>query len=165
MAACSCTAYSPRLSIATRLMAAGFWQHKPAKKQRLAVPWLNLGARQVTGGGRLAEVQRVQIPAGICFCFKGLFFRAGFSAFWLLWLLRGFLWLLLLFISLSACLFASSALPVPLRQVAFWLCGFWRLSGFGFLHPLLSQLVFGLGFLHPQHRKFLSSTPRHPPCD
>ena len=51
----------------------------------------------------------------------------GFSAFWLLWLLRGFLWLLWLFIShplhsqfLS---FASSALPVPL---AFWLCGFWR---------------------------------------
>ena len=35
-------------------------------------------------------------------CFKGffLFFRAGgFSAFWLLWLLRGFLWLLWLFIS------------------------------------------------------------------
>ena len=35
-------------------------------------------------------------------------------------------------------------------QVAFWLCGFWRLSGFGFLHPLLSQLVIGRGFLHPQ---------------
>ena len=53
-------------------------------------------------------------------------------------------------------LFASSALPVPLQQVAFWLCGFWWLSGFGFSHPLLSQLVFGLGFLHPQHHQFLS---------
>ena len=60
----------------------------------------------------------------------------GFSASWLLafWLLgfflllvglRGFWWLWL---------FASSAFPVPLRQVAFWLlrlcaglCGFWKL--------------------------------------
>ena len=32
-------------------------------------------------------------------------------------------------------------------------------DGFGFSHPLLSQLVFGLGFLHPQHRKFLSGAP------
>ena len=37
----------------------------------------------------------------------------------------------------SACLFASSALPVSLRQVAFWLCGFWRLSGSGFSHSAL----------------------------
>ena len=64
-------------------------------------------------------------------------------------------WLLRLFVGvmqlLRLWLFASSALPDSLRQVAFWLCGF----GFGFLHPLLSQLVFGRGFLHPQHRQFL----------
>ena len=59
----------------------------------------------------------------------------GFSAFcWFMRLLVAF-WL-----------FASSAFPVPLRQVVFWLlrlfaglCGFWRLSaafgGFGFSHP------------------------------
>ena len=61
-----------------------------------------------------------------------------------MWLLVAFwLWLL-----------ASSAFPVPLRQVAFWLlrlfaglCGF---GGFGFSHPLLSQFLSGLfGFLHP----------------
>ena len=96
----------------------------------------------------------------------------GFSAFWLLWLLRGFMWLLWLFVShplhsqflsawlLRLWLFASAALPVPFRQVALWLCRLWRLSGFGFSHPLLSQLVFGLGFLRPQHRQFLSGGGR-----
>ena len=94
-------------------------------------------------------------------------FRVGF-----LWLLPGFMWLLWLFIShplhsqflsawllrrfigfmrlLRLWLFASFALPVPLRQVAFCLCGLWRLSG--------------LGFLRPQHRQFLSGAPP-PPFD
>ena len=109
-----------------------------------------------------------------------LVFQGGWlSASCLLWLLRGCLWLLIShplhshFLSVCLCgfmrllrlwLFASSALPVSLRQVAFWLCGFWWLSGFGFSHPLLSQFV-GLGFQHPQHRQFLSGAPRHPPFD
>ena len=58
--------------------------------------------------------------------------------------------------------------------LAFWLFGFlafWLLFGFlafgGFLALafrilMLSQLVFGLGFLHPQHRKFLSGPPATP---
>ena len=41
----------------------------------------------------------------------------------------------------------------------------WFFCGFGFSYPLLSQLVFGLGFPHPQHHQFLSDPPpRHPPC-
>ena len=65
----------------------------------------------------------------------------------------------------SSSLFASSALPVPLRQVAFWLFGFLAFGGFlalAFRILMLSQLVFGLGFLHHQHRKFLSGPPATP---
>ena len=84
-----------------------------------------------------------------------MFFRVGgFSVFWLLWLLRGFMWLLgwsfrilcihsssleggclafaafsWVYVAFAVWLFASSALPVPLLQVAFWLCGF---CGFAF---------------------------------
>ena len=121
-----------------------------------------------------------------------MFFRVGgFSAFWLLWLLRGFCgfrgFSLRIICIHSSSLFASSALPVPLRQVAFgflafwlfgflafwlfgflafwlfgflafWLFGFWRLSGFGFSLPD----AFPVGFLHPQHRKFLSGPPATP---
>ena len=100
--------------------------------------------------------------------FFSLFFRVGgFSAFWLLWLLRGFSWLLWLFIShplhshfLSVFLFASSCIASSAAAGGF--LAFWLLSGFGFSHPLLSQLAFGLGFLHPQHRKFLSGAPATP---
>ena len=68
-------------------------------------------------------------------------------------------------------LFASSAFPVPLRQVAFWLlrlfaglCGFWGLwllASSAFTVPLWAvwlfhlSLVFGFGFPHHQHRQFL----------
>ena len=63
----------------------------------------------------------------------------------------------------SSSLVASSALPVPLRQVAFWLFGFLAFWLFGFLaFWLFGFLVFGLGFLHPQHRKFLSGPPATP---
>ena len=94
------------------------------------------------------------------------FFFSGwvaFRLFWLLWLLRVFLWLCgfsFRILCIHVCLFASSALPVPL------LFGFvaFGLSGIGFSHPLLSQLVFGLGFLHPQHRKFLSGAPFRLKC-
>ena len=92
----------------------------------------------------------------------------GFSAFWLLWPLRGVLWLLWLFISqfLSVCVFfASSALPVSLRQVAFWLCGLWRLYGFGFSHPLLSHLVFWPWLPASSASQVPLWCPRHPPFD
>ena len=59
----------------------------------------------------------------------------GFSASWLSGLF-GFLLVYAAFAFLAFRLFASSAFPVPLRQVAFWLlrlfaglCGFWRLWG------------------------------------
>ena len=58
-----------------------------------------------------------------------MFFRVGFSAFWLLWLLRGFCGFRG-FSFHSSSLFASSALPVPL---AFWLFGFLAFWLFGFL--------------------------------
>ena len=108
-----------------------------------------------------------------------MFFRVGgFSAFWFLWLLA--------FVAFH---FASSAFTVPLFShplhcqfrcgrwlfgfLAFWLFGFLAFWLFGFLNfggflalacriLLLSQLVFGLGFLHPQHRKFLSGPPATP---
>ena len=70
----------------------------------------------------------------------------GFSASWLLGFLAsrllGFLaacWLMRLVVAFLLWLFASSAFPVPLRQVAFWLFrlfadlwiyGFWRLWPF-----------------------------------
>ena len=49
--------------------------------------------------------------------------------------------------------------------LAFWLFGFLAFGGFlalAFRILMLSQLVFGLGFLHPQHRKFLSGPPATP---
>ena len=65
----------------------------------------------------------------------------------------------------SSSLFASSALPAPLRQVAFWLCGFWRLSGFGFF----ASSAFPVGFLVLASciLSIASSSlvPRHPPFD
>ena len=88
----------------------------------------------------------------------------GFSASGLF----GFLLVLVVF---WLWLFASSAFPVPLRQVAFYLFGFSLVcaafGGFGFSNPLLSQflsgllgfctlsLVFGFGFPHHQHHQFL----------
>ena len=73
----------------------------------------------------------------------------GFLAFWLLgfW---AFGWLV-----------ASSAFPVPLRQVAFWLLRFSLVyaafGGFGFSHPGVCtlSLVFGFGFPHHEHHQFL----------
>ena len=102
-----------------------------------------------------------------------MFFRVGgFSAFWLLWLLRGFLWLSWLFIShhlhsqfLSFRILCIASSAAAGGFLAFWLFGFlawlfrfWRLSGFGFSHPD----AFPVGFLHPQHRKFLFSPPATP---
>ena len=61
------------------------------------------------------------------FLFLFLFFQGGWlSAFLLLWLLRGFLWLLWLFISH----------PLHSHFLSVCLCGFMRLSGrwlFGFV--------------------------------
>ena len=82
-------------------------------------------------------------------CGRWLF---GFLAFWLF----GFLafWL---FGFLAFWLFGFLAFWL-FGFFAFWLFGFWRLSGFGFSHPD----AFPVGFLHPQHRKFLSG-PRATP--
>ena len=96
----------------------------------------------------------------------------GFLAFRLLGFLAsrrlGFLalcWFMRLLAAFCPWLFASSAFPVPLRQVAFWLYA--AFGGFGFLHPLLPQflsglfglctlsLFFGFGFPHHQHHQFL----------
>ena len=62
---------------------------------------------------------------------------------------------------LGFCGFCGLSFSHPLHYQL--LSGRW-LSGFGFSHPLLSQLVFGLGFLHPQQRQFLSGAP-HPAFD
>ena len=79
---------------------------------------------------------KIQKGAGFCFrVFLGIIFV--FQGGWLFGFLAfvAFTWVFVAFVAFH---FASSAFTVPL-----------------FSHPLLSQLVFGLGFLHPQHRKFL----------
>ena len=95
----------------------------------------------------------------IFFVFQGRWLF-GFLAF------VAFTWVFVAFVAFH---FASSAFTVPLFSHplhcqfrcgrwlfgAFWLFGFWRLSGFGFSHPD----AFPVGFLHPQHRKFLFSPP------
>ena len=90
---------------------------------------------------------------GFSFFFLDFGSMASFSASWLL----GFLascWFMRLLGAFWLWLFASSAFPVLLRQVAFWLCGFLlvyvALGGFGFSPPLLSQLLSdcGCGFPH-----------------
>ena len=80
-------------------------------------------------------------------------------------LLRGFLWLFIShhlhspFLSFRIlCIASSAAAGGFLAFFAFWLFGFWRLSGFGFSH----LDAFPVGFLHPQHRKFLSGPPATP---
>ena len=70
-------------------------------------------------------------------CFFLASWLFGFLSSWLL----GFLASRLLgFLACWLWLVASSAFPVPLRQVAFWLSAF---GGFGFSHPLLSQFLSG----------------------
>ena len=99
------------------------------------------------------------------FFWNYFFFRVGgFSAFWLLWLLRGFLWLLWLFISHHLHSQFLSVRILCIASSAFWLFGFLAFGGFLALAVrilMLSQLVFGL-VLHHQHRKFLSGPPATP---
>ena len=93
------------------------------------------------------------------------FFRffVVFQGGWLFGFLSfvAFTWVFVAFVAFN---FASSAFTVPLFSHPLH-CQFCCVTGrfgfvaFGFSHPLLSQLVFGLGFLHPQHRKFLSGAP------
>ena len=78
---------------------------------------------------------------GICFASCLSFRLLGFLAFRLL----GFLASRLL-----------GFLASRLLGFSVGLCGFWWLIGFGFSHPLHSQLVFDIGFPHPQHHQFLS---------
>ena len=99
----------------------------------------------------------------VFFCFRLLgflpFWLLGFLAFRLLGFLASrllgfssFCWFMRLLVAFWLWLFASSAFPVPLRQVAFWLlrlCGFWRLwlfassaftvplCAFWLLHPFI----------------------------
>ena len=82
------------------------------------------------------------------FCFSGsaAFRFFGFCGFYVGFCgFRGFSFRIICIHSSS--LFASSALPVPLRQVAFWLFGFLAFWLFGFLaFWLFGFLAFG-GFL------------------
>ena len=79
----------------------------------------------------------------------------GFSASWLLGFLASrllgfsaFYWFMRLLVAFWLWLFASSAFPVPLRQVAFWLLRLFAglcyaaFGGFGFSHPILAFAPF-----------------------
>ena len=87
-------------------------------------------------------------------------FRCGRWLFGFLAFLLFCFFAFLLFCFLAFWLFGFLAFWLFLGFLAFWLFGFLALA-FRILMP--SQFVFGLGLLHPQHRKFLSGAPRHPP--
>ena len=103
------------------------------------------------------------------------FWLFGFLAFWLFGFLAFWLFGFLAFWLFG---FLAFWLFGFLAFLAFWLFGFLAFWLFGFLAfgflafggflalafriLMLSQLVFGLGFLHPQHRKFLSGPPATP---
>ena len=94
-----------------------------------------------------------------CFCLqekRGPFF----SDFVLLLFLFKELFVFQAFVAFVAFHVASFAFTVPLFSHPLhcqFRCGRWFFGfvAFGFSHPLLSQLVVGLGLQHPQHRKFL----------
>ena len=82
----------------------------------------------------------ILVFASRCFFFENVcFWLLGFSASWLLGLSAS-CWFMRLLVVFWRWLFACSAFPVPVRQVAFWLLRlFAGYAAFcGFLHPLLS---------------------------
>ena len=115
------------------------------------------------------SLRRVFILGFFCprfsFCFyffllaSWLFWLLGFLAFRLL----GFLASRLL--GFLALVFASSAFPVPLRQVAFWL---WRLCGFWLASSAFTVPLWAFWLLHPFIGFWIwlpaSSASPVPPC-
>ena len=88
---------------------------------------------------------------------EGLFFVLSFFRCWLLGFLASWLlgfsaccWFMRLLVAFWLWLFASSAFPVPFRQVAFWLlrlCGFWWL--WLFASSAFTVPLWAFWLLHP----------------
>ena len=111
---------------------------------------------------------------------RGMYFFLFFSFFLLASWLPGFsafCWFMRLLVAFWLWLFASSAFPVPVRQVAFWLlrlfaglCSAWRLWlfassaftvplwAFWLLHPFIG---FWIWFPHHQYHQFLPNYLNH----
>ena len=113
------------------------------------------GVTRVLKGGPFFKGLFFFIFLKVFFCFSG---RVAFRFVWLLWLL----WLFIShplhsqFLSFRILCIASSAAAGGF--LALWLlAAFWRFASSAF------PVGFWLGFLHPQHRKFLSGAPHHPP--